>query len=336
MTRRLAIGAVLLLGLVGLGADWQRLRHLAVPVWAAEPRPPAAPRRPILDGPERAVRALGRLPARVTALLRAHDGALYVGTFDQGVFRIGSGGAAPLGVLEGRERFVNALVEHEGTVVAGTYRGAIALAPDGTRRATFLRGRAVEGLLIDGDQLLLGTERGVFRADGREVLTHGVLGEPIRATALARSAGRLWVGSPDGVWSIAWPFAGAPPSWHPLVFGEPGADTNVVTALVPVSGGVLAGTDDGGVVRVTAAGARAVRFSERRADEINPGALARLGNDVWAGTQGAGLLCLSAEAAELRAARPAAWRAREVSAVASDGASLLVGAATGDVWAVTP
>jgi ligand-binding sensor domain-containing protein len=330
----LAVGGVV------IASHRQRLRHLAVPVWTAPSRPAAARPQPILDAPAATVRELGRLPARVTALARGRDGALYAGTFDQGVFRLDGARALPVGALVGRERFINALVARGDTIVAGTYGGAIAIDADGLRRATHVPELAVEALLVVDGELLAGTTRGVVALPGGSIVERGRGGEPIRATALARSAGRLWIGSPDGVWSIPWPLEGtAAPSWHPLVFGRPGADTDAVTALVPIADGVLAGTDDGGVARVTVDGVRALRFAEPRADEINPGALARPdgAGAVWAGTQGGGLLQLSgldARDGAPQAARPAGWLAREVSAVAADGGGLLVGTAAGELYAV--
>jgi hypothetical protein len=188
--------------------------------------------------------------------------------------------------------------------------------------------RAVQALLAEDGVLIAGTERGPVRLPSGEALTS----QPVRVTALARVAGRLYLGAPDGVYTVAWPHGGSA-VWRPLVFGSPGADTNVVTALVATPGGVLAGTDNGGVVHVGESGVRSVRFDEPRANEINPGALARAHGAIWAGTQGAGLLDLDHGSS---ATRHHPWLPRQVSAVSADGDGLLVGAADGSVYFVEP
>jgi hypothetical protein len=104
----------------------------------------------------------------------------------------------------------------------------------------------------------------------------------------------------------------------------------VVTALASWSDGVLAGTDDGGVVRVDHKRARATRFGEPRANEINPGALVRIGDSVYAGTQGAGLLRIDRDGTS----RPVDWPAAQVSALARDGKRLLAGGADGTLWSL--
>ena len=55
---------------------------------------------------------------------RERLGALWVGTFDQGVWRIAGDSAQEVRGLEGRERFVNALAQADGLVWAGTQLGA--------------------------------------------------------------------------------------------------------------------------------------------------------------------------------------------------------------------
>jgi hypothetical protein len=77
--------------------------------------------------------------------------------------------------------------------------------------------------------------------------------------------GRLFIGTPDGVYSLPWPAAVLPARarWQPLVFGAPPADSSVVTALARLGDGVLAGTDDGGAVHISDAGVHALPFAER-------------------------------------------------------------------------
>src|SRR5512142_3069254 len=157
----LALGA---LGAAGLSAAGGRARHLALPVLADPSLPPPAP-SPLPEAPPCALRELGRVPARPTALLRARDG-LWVGTFDQGVWRIVGDAAQEVPGLEGRERFVNSLGQQDGLVWAGTQRGAIGF--DGGRRAfTALGGAAVTALAPARGILVAGTSRGGRRRRGR-------------------------------------------------------------------------------------------------------------------------------------------------------------------------
>ena len=104
----------------------------------------------------------------------------------------------------------------------------------------------------------------------------------LRVTALAASASRLWIGTSSGAYSLPLATVEAPllaraARWYPLVFGEPAADTNVVTALAPLERGALAGTDHGGVVRPGDDGpVAAPRFADVRVHEVRPGAAAVL------------------------------------------------------------
>ena len=107
-----------------------------------------------------------RVPGRVSALLPRSDGSVLVGTFDSGLWRVvPRSGRAPveIGALEGRERFVDALVEWDGHVIAGTHRGALVLSPDGARAGVLAAGEAVSSLaIVDGD-LIIGTAHGLWR-----------------------------------------------------------------------------------------------------------------------------------------------------------------------------
>ncbi len=333
-----------LLVIAGGAAAWRdraRLRHVAVPVLAdpsVEPAPGVAPG----TLPPCAAQEAARAGRRITALLRGSDGALWIATFDDGIVRVEPGGVPrPVPGLEGRERFVNGLAEGDGLVWAATQGGLLAL-DEGRRVATLLAGDAVAALASAGSRLYAGSARGLFlvsAAAGAEPLgVAGPQGEPLHPTALAAAGGRLWIGTASGAYSVPLaalgdPRVGATAAWHPLVFGEPPADTNVVTALAPLAGSVVAGTDDGGLALVRADGrVSALRFSEARANAVVPGAAADAGGAVLLGTQGGGLLVARVRGGALEAGRPAGLEAAEVSAVWSSGGEVLVGTADGAVF----
>jgi ligand-binding sensor domain-containing protein len=332
-----AAGAVLL-----LGAAWRqrdRARHLAVPVLAD----PSLPVPPGVELPELAgcgAEEVARVGGRITALLEDGDGALWIGTFDGGLFR-GGPEISEVAGLRGRERFVNALVEHDGLLWVATQGGLLAL--DGGRRVlTLLAGEGVPALARGGAALYAGTARGPFRVSagtGAEPLgAVGPSGEPLRVTALVAAASRLWIGTASGAYSLPLATLEAPllsreARWHPLVFGDPAAETNVVTALAPLADGAVAGTDDGGIVRLRAdGGVTALRFTDARANEVNPGAAAAgAGGAALLGTQGGGLLVARARGPAVEALRVEGLGRTEVSAVGSAGDEILVGTAAGVV-----
>jgi hypothetical protein len=331
-------GATLLVAATAAAAVQRRdrLRHVALPVWDDPSLPASAPVLPVAAAlPATTLSERARLPSRITAIVAAADGTLFVATFDGGLFRCAPGAPPrPAGDLSGRERFIDALVAWDGGVVAATHAGAIALAPDGARRATWLAGEPLAALAVAGDQLYLGGPHGLWAGTPpRPLPLADDQGAPIRVTALAASAGRLYLGSPDGVYSTTLP-AGERARWHPLVFGSPAANSNVVTALVTVPTGVLAGTDDAGPVLLDPAGAvHALPLGERAANRVNPGALTATagGTAVLLGSDGGGLVRLGFdERGAVRASRPAAWPLPQISAITSDShGRLLIGTADG-------
>ncbi len=333
--RRLIVGGLVAVAAAVVAAKRERLQHLAVPV-LADPSAPRAAGRPLDEAPPCRTRVVAGAPGRVTALAVDDEGALWIGTFRDGLWRAPLGGeAAPVGALGGRELFVDALAPHDGRVWAGTLRGAIPFDRAGRRGATALASEAVVALAAVDGRLYGATARGVYALDPgapERLVAAGTDGEPIRAQALAAAAGQLWIGSPRGVYRVPLDALGAPAAaaWRPLVFGAPGADSDVVTALAPFGDGVLAGTDDAGLAAVDARGVRAARFTQPRADEINPGAALAVDGDAWFGTQGAGVIVARRDG---RFARPTAWPAAEVTALARRGDELLAGTGDGRVLA---
>ncbi len=349
MRRRTALLALAGLAAASLGAaawrDRARVRHLALPVLADPSALPAAA-VPLAEGPRWTGQEVARVGARVTALLETADGELWIGTFDRGVLRAGAEGLAPEPVagLAGRQLLVNALAEHDGLVWAATQGGLVAF--DGERPAlALLGGEAVTALAVVRGALYAGTARGLHRVtvdDGAErVDVAGASGEPLRPTALAASGERLWIGTASGLYALPLASLDAPllartARWHPLVFGDPPAETNVVTALATLGDGAVAGTDDGGLVLVRADGrVSAVRFDDPRANEVNPGAAAVASGAVLAGTQGGGVLAARAGPAGLEVVRVGRIGRREVSAVSAVPGGALVGTADGAVLRIS-
>jgi ligand-binding sensor domain-containing protein len=330
-TRRwgLAVGGAALF-VLATALPTERLRHLAIPVVRNPSRPSTATARTIKDAPPLPTRLELRLPARISAILPRPDGVLFIGTFDEGLWRFDAARdrvPVEVGELHGRERFVDALCEHRGQIVAGTHRGALLLDGTGQRQGVVAAGEAVQALAVADGRLILGTTHGLW-VDGAPLGERGPEGEVLRVTALAVGPKRLYIGTADGAYSLARPVHREIARWHPLVFGDSPSQTNVVTALAPFGDDVLAGTDDGGLVLVE--NAVAMPFTDARANVINAGAMAARGTSIFVGTEGGGLLRIDPDMA---ITRPTHFPSTRISAIASSG-RLYIGTDTGDVFSV--
>ena len=342
-------GLAVALGLAVTAPRWpgDRARHLAVPVLFD----PSSPAGSLAAEPVRLdchTEELERVGRRVTALLPAADGGAWVGTFDDGVLRLGGGQAtAATRALAGRRRMVNGLAAEAGTIWAATQGGLVALDGPGAGRV-LLGDESVTSLARAGGRLYAGGGHGLHRlAEGgaEAVPATGPDGEALRVTALAArpdqdgGTGRLWVGTAAGAYSLELAELGtgrpATAAWRPLVFGEPPAATNVVTALAVLGDVAVAGTDDGGLARIGPHGeVSAVRFADALANQVNPGAAAASGSTLAFGTQGGGLLLVRARGAGLEVRRPSGLDGVAVSAVAAGETGWLVGTADGRVLRV--
>lgn len=288
MNRRI-LGALVVVGLaLGAGSAWAvsrtKLAHLAMPA-LVDPSQPSRTPVPLESGADCSTDRIADLGFRVSALHQTGDGTLWIGGFDAGLFRLEHGARAPERVsgLRGRELFVNAIASFDDRIYAATSGGLVELDEHGTKLRT--HPHTSEALLATSDALYVGTAAGlhVLTDQGLELRVPG------RVNALAASAGRIWLGTPRGVRSIS--EDGSAPRWHPLVFGATAASSNVVMALAPTDDGVIASTDDAGLVHVRAdRDPVAVKFERSGANLGNPGAAAIFGEHAVFGTQGGGLL----------------------------------------------
>lgn len=356
---RMAAASAVVLGaaLVATRFPGERARHLALPVLVDPSSPGAAIPAADPDRMECRTEEVGRVGRRITALLPAMGGGLWVGTFDDGVVRLGSETTPSARAQSGRRRMVNALASDGATVWAATQGGLIGM--DGPGAGQVLLGDdSVSALARAGGALYAGAGHGLYRVAGgaaEAVPATGPDGEALRVTALAAgrsptgsaragrngplaaARSRLWIGTSAGAYSVDLEdlTAATPAAWHPLVFGDPPAATNVVTALAVLGDAAVAGTDDGGLVRIGPRGEiSAVRFADSVANQVNPGAAATSGSALAFGTQGGGLLLVRARGVGLELRRPSGLENAAVSATAADEESWIIGTPDGRVLRV--
>ena len=222
-----------------------------------------------------------RVPGRVSAILPRADGALFIGTFDSGLYPLRSHcrSRADRSRRPGRPRALRRRARRARGAQSSSPRITARSCSRPTARASACSPPAKRSRRSSSPATSCSSAPRT--ACGAAATTsplgeRGPEGETLRVTALAAARGRVWIGTPDGVYEMRARRATAQvANWHPLVFGSPGATSNVVTALAPLADGVLAGTDDGGTVFVDDAAVDARPFADRRANDINPGALLR-------------------------------------------------------------
>ncbi len=133
-------------------------------------------------------RVVGTKP--VHAALRVASGAVYLGTWGEGVVRVGAVGAAPetLATPPGLGR-VTALAEHRGDVWATFAEGAVAKLDGRTFRVEARDLASPHALASDGATLWLGA------MDGTRGVGHAASASSVDARALTRSPGGWLVGT---------------------------------------------------------------------------------------------------------------------------------------------
>ena len=246
----------------------------------------------------------------VSALVRAEDGGLWVGTFDAGLsHRRADGTWRHYGLADGLiDDRVNHLalqrVDGRELLWVATPRGVARLDGATWRRwpagEDLARGH-VNALFVRGRRVYVASSGGLSIHDGTRWQQIGRRqGLPLRqATAVhVDAAGTIWVGGLDG---LAQRRRGG--AWRLLRVASGHLPDNWITALAPAGeGAVWAGTYDGGLARLDKAGRRSTLF--READGlpcgwVNVQALAlaaapapdrRAGGTLWIGSMEGGVV----------------------------------------------
>ncbi len=254
--------------------------------------------------------ASGLASGHVTALA-VHGGGLWVGLFDRGLAHSADG--ARFTAVADAPRLVNALLSVGDTLWIASPKGLFFARDGRVRRAPIdLPSAHINGLAAGPDGTLwIAHSLGLTGMGPAGVRHLGVAeGLPARiAYAVAVSAdGAVWAGTAGGAARIS------PEGVQ--VFTEGGGELphDWINALVPDGAdGVLAGTYDAGVVRLTPRGGTPV--AGLGAAWVNPGGLFRDGATLWVATLGTGLLQARAGGVSSTAALPSddvtawvAWR----------------------------
>lgn len=325
------------LGSLSLTTPEQRdqLRHLALPTLTSSTAPALPSFHPLQEQLGTEIDVLTSVGRRISGVATGPDGTVWLGLFDGGVAYLAPGEthAREVPGFTGRERFVSAIAVHQGRIFAASYAGVAEISPAGRKVTLHLEGVAADGLTVSGGQLRVGTGRGAFAwiGDGFQPVEQSEAdGAPLRITALSMKGDHTWLGTPRGAYLVS--SKASETRWIPLVFGSPGAQTNVVTAVVALADGAVVGTDDGGLAWLSPRGeVQAARFELARANEINPGAAVAFGSCAVFGTQGAGLLLASTGPdRQVRRLGPAT----QVSAVGRIGDRVLVGTSEGELFSL--
>ncbi|MEO8502119.1 MAG: hypothetical protein ABI565_14460, partial [Vicinamibacteria bacterium] len=243
--------------------------------------------------------------------LASYRGRVVVGFFDGSLAELAPGspqGAPSLAQVAGREApmilrplpgsspvwAVNALLDAGGALHVASLRGVFRY--DGSRVVAIEGAGAAFSLAQTKGGVAIGYGEGVLLPE-RKLLSafHGLPGN--QATALAAVEGGLLVGTPSGLGYVE----GLKVRWR-VASGEGKLPHPWVTAILPVPGSVLVGTYGGGLTRrsgpMSAPGEWRF-FPETAGLKINTGCLIRAAANgrIYAGTDGNGVLRLSADGA---------------------------------------
>jgi len=254
-------------------------------------------------GPEcdlgEASRASG-LPSSHVSVVAWHRGRLIVGTFAHGLAVQGADGRfTPIG---GAPPFVNALVSDGETLWIGTAKGLWRARGDEAPRPVplGLPSEHVSGLAVAADGTLwlaTGAGLGAREPSGRVRVLGTAAGLPSRLvySVAVASDGAVWAGTAGGAARFG-------PEGVRVFTQASGALTHDwVNALLPdgEDGGVLAGTYDSGVVRLTPDGV-GIPLPGLEHLWVNPGGLTRVTPDLLAvATLGDGLALVTGEGGKL-------------------------------------
>lgn len=307
----------------------------------------------------------------ITALFVAPDGALHIGAGTAGWWRAGDRvtrvSAIYAGCFVGKSGrvvarapgprctindappasglpsgHVTALAHHAGALWVGTFDRGLARSDGDRFRAVAGAPRMVNALFPDGDSLLVGSPRGLWRVRGDRVEPVALGLEDEHIGGLARAPdGTLWLATGRGLaalgegglrfvdarltYAVAIAADGA--IWagtaHGAIrFAAGGTEEHLhewVTALTADGDGMLAGTYDRGVVRIGADGSE-TRIAGLSHAWVNPNGLIRAGDGLAVATLGDGLL-LAHQATVDKLPIPV----DDVTALVMEGATMWVG-----------